>query len=658
MINLDTIQDNEIIQLGNQNENDAVTLRFDISAWLEEWPGGAVTISYKRPDDPGVYPVPPTKIAIDGGTLSWKVSQTVTAYPGHGYAVITYTQGDVVCKSPRINTQVSPGLAAAGGAPDPVADWVNEVSAMWGEADVTVTLIEAHEEPSSDVVQDETGTHITLHIPDRGFVLDGPYDPLKVYRLNMVVSSGGGSYGYINPVPAAGIAVTETSHWQQIAEKGDKGDQGIQGVKGDKGDPGDISNIKVDGSTKTKAAGVVDLTSDFARYALWRKTASGNPVSVYPVPESPLYPKVSGTFTQAGTGDPSPSNIRPITPWLASGGQAKVKRTGKNLLDWDFLSRVSNNVGAAVTLADKVFKVVLSGSAYSGMYYHRANALNLALFTSLLGKGVTLSADMKADANVTIQMGIEPTSAQKSVTTSWQRFSVTSSALSASAILYFYNVLTPTATNLYISNIQLELGSVATPYEPYTESEITLTTPQEIPAGWMGCEGNGQVTDGKKVLNGAESGWTMHGTIPGWFSLDPAFTDAYVSNAANDFAKCSHFVQGPHNDVANLIEGKFALGIGVGQRLVFKYTTATTLQNWKDYLAAQYAAGTPVTIYYKLATPITLAPAIASLTALPQLDRVTPRQNVLTASTGNVELTYAKSPIQESNDIATAIAAL
>ena len=31
------------------------------------------------------------------------------------------------------------------------------------------------------------------------------------------------------------------------------------------------------------------------------KPPLGNPVSVYPVPESPLYPKVSGTFTQEGT---------------------------------------------------------------------------------------------------------------------------------------------------------------------------------------------------------------------------------------------------------------------------------------------------------------------------------------------------------------------
>ena len=34
-------------------------------------------------------------------------------------------------------------------------------------------------------------------------------------------------------------------------------------------------------------------------------------------------------------------------------------------------------------------------------------------------------------------------------------------------------------------------------------------------------------------------------------------------------------------------------------------TTETTLENWKSYLAAQYAAGTPVTVWYVLAEPET-----------------------------------------------------
>jgi len=57
----------------------------------------------------------------------------------------------------------------------------------------------------------------------------GVYNPETVYKKYKVVSANGGSYMYINSTPAAGVPVTDTSHWQQIAEKGLKGDTGAAG---------------------------------------------------------------------------------------------------------------------------------------------------------------------------------------------------------------------------------------------------------------------------------------------------------------------------------------------------------------------------------------------------------------------------------------------
>ncbi len=39
-------------------------------------------------------------------------------------------------------------------------------------------------------------------------------------------------------------------------------------------------------------------------------------------------------------------------------------------------------------------------------------------------------------------------------------------------------------------------------------------------------------------------------------------------------------------------------------KMVFEYDEISTLQNWQSFIAAQYAAGTPVTVYYPLATPV------------------------------------------------------
>lgn len=92
----------------------------------------------------------------------------------------------------------------------------------------------------------------------------GVYNPETEYKKYKVVSANGGSYMYINPTPAAGVPLTDTSHWQQLVkkgetgergakgDKGETGEQGIQGAKGDKGVPGVSVTV---GTTTTGAAG-------------------------------------------------------------------------------------------------------------------------------------------------------------------------------------------------------------------------------------------------------------------------------------------------------------------------------------------------------------------------------------------------------------------
>ena len=76
---------------------------------------------------------------------------------------------------------------------------------------------------------------------------EGAYAADKLYKKGMWVTSSGSSYAYINPTPAAGVPVTDTSHWQQIAEKGDIGDEGIQGIHRTSGDgsPGSVDTYTV-----------------------------------------------------------------------------------------------------------------------------------------------------------------------------------------------------------------------------------------------------------------------------------------------------------------------------------------------------------------------------------------------------------------------------
>lgn len=77
-----------------------------------------------------------------------------------------------------------------------------------------------------------------------------------------------------------------------------------------------------------------------------------------------------------------------------------------------------------------------------------------------------------------------------------------------------------------------------------------------------------------------------------------------------------------------------------------------TLDEWKSYLAAQYSAGTPVTVVYKLATPQSIqATGSQSLPALSG-------ENVLITNADSLTVTGRADPVQTINALNDRIAAL
>lgn len=103
---------------------------------------------------------------------------------------------------------------------------------------------------------------------------------------------------------------------------------------------------------------------------------------------------------------------------------------------------------------------------------------------------------------------------------------------------------------------------------------------------------------GVKVLDGTES-WAVATT-----SVLQA--DVLSSNAYGQTSICSHLEYTTSSTLSGMPENSFRNGSATYQnRLYVKSSTlATDATTWKQYLADQYAAGTPVTIYYPLNTPV------------------------------------------------------
>lgn len=113
----------------------------------------------------------------------------------------------------------------------------------------------------------------------------------------------------------------------------------------------------------------------------------------------------------------------------------------------------------------------------------------------------------------------------------------------------------------------------------------------------------------KLVFDGKES-WTSASGV--WYlsSVDDYLKTAEVT------AVCSHYpVQSNVGGTGDVEEGKMCFGTSKTlMRLFIKDTNYSTAADWKAYLAAQFAAGTPVTVWYVLAAPTVEHVAVPVLT--------------------------------------------
>ena len=144
-------------------------------------------------------------------------------------------------------------------------------------------------------------------------------------------------------------------------------------------------------------------------------------------------------------------------------------------------------------------------------------------------------------------------------------------------------------------------------YTPYSGSTATLTLPSTIYGGKVGAEGAGQETWALLTLDGTEA-WDKYGSVTeeagaSCFSLYIDDKDVgFGTSVCNQFANTKN-----SNPFYNVNMKKFTYTDHPSIKNIYMNygdDQTVTIDAWKAYLAAQYAAGTPVQIAYKLATPI------------------------------------------------------
>lgn len=392
-------------------------------------------------------------------------------------------------------------------------------------------------------------------------------------------------------------------------EKGDKGDPGAQGPQGEQGPTGPAGPQGEKGDTGPEGpAGkdapqiddsVVSAENPWSSRKIVETLCppleeSGNPVTCEPVAGYPLGVVASWEPTQAGEGDPSPDNIRPI-----SGREAvTVQRCGENLLKiTPFATDVNNGV---------TFEYVPDGGIrIQGTASANTDSPTFPVWHLPPGKYYGLNMGTGIAASIVVQR------AGKML---WLNAKGTFEIIKGDIVKYWYMIVNNGNTAKTTVYPYIVPGTTApTAYTPYRGDTLALALPSTIYGGSLDAvTGAGAETWKLVTLDGTEAWntWGIGFKYPdrtGFYSYsvndyDPATVDKAISS----HYRCSQNTFGG---------GELGFGLadsGTSRYVIFSVrneildisSDEAAVKSFKSYLAAQYAAGTPVQIAYKLAEPV------------------------------------------------------
>lgn len=166
------------------------------------------------------------------------------------------------------------------------------------------------------------------------------------------------------------------------------------------------------------------------------------------------------------------------------------------------------------------------------------------------------------------------------------------------------------------SDAMLTPGQAVIPYEPYGMYKIPVTCGGETnniliseqilkigdSADTAGSDGHLNRAIAKQILTGTESTWRITGTGRIAVRVSPSVT-AIPQGAS---CVCTHFVGTNATTFASIGDGECSaqlVGSGSYREIGFYSTAYTTLDGFKTFVSGQYANGTPVTVWYVLASP-------------------------------------------------------
>lgn len=293
---------------------------------------------------------------------------------------------------------------------------------------------------------------------------------------------------------------------------------------------------------------------------------------------------------QAGSGEPSPDNVRPISGW----DSVSLLRVGANLA-----SKVENAgiASGRVFISNSRRSIVVE---VKGGYTYtikrnsiEANNLFRACFTAQKPTGTSSDIDNGSPCQNLIVADTETT--------------ITLTAPETANWLYVY--VDNDTLEVDLSKYTISVGETATAYEPYNGQTLTAELPETVFGGELDWNtGLLIVNSGIRVYTGEESDIIYNsknaanniGSVVSNNEQTTRIVTDIISNLLpTEVATGKQGVRCRPADNGIVIQLKFETDVsGLNQTEV-----VNTIRAW---LAEKHAAGTPLTVVYKLAEPYTI----------------------------------------------------
>ena len=600
-----------ILPIGHQGENLARAIAFpDAAGWAAEYGGGTYALWHQRPGESTQYPA---VLEMQGNVPVWVVLAADTAIPSdagqYGRAELRLVQGNVIVKSFIYSTMIAASLTGAEtDPPEPAEDWTNRIvqaaadaakseaaaaksaesaAASADKAQTASSAAEASAKDASDSAQAAAGTaaQVDKVVADFTAAVDS--------AIASVTATGKEQVAAINAAAKTAqdeLAALAASGRDEVTAAANTALQAIAAAQ-----ERALSNIA---SARTETLNAVQTAQDDATDEITAaKSAAVAAVSAEGEAQK-------SAVETAGAAQLEAVNAAGSTQKQAVKDAGKAQTKAVN----DAGTAAVADVGAAKDNAleeinaaiPDIPALALDDSQIDGKGWSSKHIVDM-LCPALEESGNPVVCYPVAGYPLGVKAKWEP----------MQEGSGTTSPENIRPIKGRENV---TITRQEDNRV------------------ITLALPETVYGGEVDAV-SGEVAEtwGFVTLDGTER-WTVSGKLlsnkTDWYYESPKIPNAVNAVPQKGNEICSHY---PHADVANNNTVQGCAIVWGCIRVRWGDTIPDDAEAWKTHLAAQYAAGTPIQVAYKLAKPIPLTatggaamPALAGVnTILTDADSVT-----------------------------------